>query len=73
LWLLQALLIICYIHQKNVKRFVTALEEVEHDRTPKQTLLGRQLTDLKETLAVVKVATAIMQSSVPKYFIPAKP
>lgn len=58
---------------KNVKRFVTALEEAEHDRIPKQTLPGRQLTDLKETLAVVKIATTIMQSTIPKYFIPAKP
>ena len=35
---------------KSVKRFITALEEAEHDRTPKQTLPGRQLTDPKEIL-----------------------
>ena len=38
---------------KSVKRFVTALEEAEHDRTPKQTLPGRQLTDPKEILALM--------------------
>lgn len=38
---------------KSVKRFVTALEDAEHDRTPKQTLPGRQLTDPKEILALM--------------------
>ena len=38
---------------KSVKRFVTALEEAEHDRTPKQTLPGRQLTNPQEILALM--------------------
>ena len=29
----------------NVKRFVAAIDETDRDRTPKQTLPGRQLTD----------------------------
>lgn len=36
---------------KSVQRFVSALEEAERDRTPKQALPGRQLTDPKEILA----------------------
>ena len=38
---------------KSVKRFVTALEEAEHDRTPKQTLPGRQLTNPQEILSLM--------------------
>ena len=38
---------------KSVKRFVTALEEAEHDRTPKQTLPGHQLTNPQEILALI--------------------
>ena len=38
---------------KRVKRLVTALEEAEHDRSPKQKLPGRQLTDTKEILALM--------------------
>lgn len=38
---------------KSVKRFVTALDEAERDRTPKQALPGRQLTDPREILALM--------------------
>lgn len=38
---------------KSVKCFVNALEEVEHDCTPKQTLPGHQLADPKEILALM--------------------
>lgn len=36
---------------KSVQRFVAALDEAERDRTPRQTLPGRQLTDPKEIAA----------------------
>ena len=29
----------------SVKRFIAAIDEADRDRTPKQTLLGRQLTN----------------------------
>lgn len=35
---------------KSVKRFVTAIDEADRDRTPKQALPGRQLTDPQEIL-----------------------
>ena len=35
---------------KSVQRFISALEESEHDRTPKQLLPGRKLTNPKEIL-----------------------
>ena len=38
---------------ESVKRFVQAIEEAEYDRTPKQTLPGRQLTDSDEILALM--------------------
>lgn len=38
---------------ESVKRFITAIEEAEFDRTPKQTLPGRQLTDSNEILALM--------------------
>lgn len=38
---------------ESVKRFVTAIEEAEFDRTPRQTLPGRQLTDPNEILALM--------------------
>lgn len=38
---------------KSVKRFIAAMEEAESDRTPKQTLPGRQLTDSNEILALM--------------------
>ena len=38
---------------KSVKRFVAAIDEADRDRTPKQTLPGRQLTDPKEILALM--------------------
>ena len=37
-------------NSKNVTRFVAAIDEAERDRTPKQTLPGRQLTNHKEIL-----------------------
>lgn len=37
----------------SVKRFVAAIEEAEYDRTPKQTLPGRQLTDPNEIIALM--------------------
>ncbi len=37
----------------SVKRFVDAIEEAERDRTPKQTLPGRQLTNPQEILALM--------------------
>ena len=33
---------------KSVKRFVTALDEADRDRTPKQILPGRKLTNPQE-------------------------
>lgn len=38
---------------KNVKRFVAAIDASEHDRTPKQALPGRQLTNPQEILALM--------------------
>lgn len=35
---------------KSVERFVEAIDEADRDRTPKQTLPGRQLTDPQEIL-----------------------
>ena len=35
------------------KRFVDAINEAERDRTPKQTLPGRQLTNPQEILALM--------------------
>lgn len=37
----------------SVKRFVDAIDEAERDRTPKQTLPGRQLTNPQEILALI--------------------
>ena len=38
----------------SVKRFVAALDASEQDRTPKQTLPGRQLTDPQEILELME-------------------
>lgn len=38
---------------KSVKRFVTALDEADRDRTPKQILPGRQLTNPQEILTLL--------------------
>ena len=38
---------------KSVKRFVAAIDEADRDRTPKQTLPGRQLTNPQEILALM--------------------
>lgn len=38
---------------KSVKRFVTAIDAADHDRTPKQALPGRQLTNPQEILALM--------------------
>ncbi|MDC7290064.1 hypothetical protein NXH76_19915 [Blautia schinkii] len=40
-------------NRKSVRRFVAALEESDHDRTPKQILPGRELTDPKEILELM--------------------
>jgi hypothetical protein len=37
----------------SVRRFVAAIDEAERDRTPKQTLPGRQLTNSQEILALM--------------------
>ena len=37
---------------ENVKRFVAAIEEIEHDHAPKLVLPGWQLTDPQEILAL---------------------
>ena len=37
----------------SVKRFVEAIDEAARDRTPKQTLPGRQLTNPQEILALM--------------------
>lgn len=37
----------------SIKRFVEAIEESERDRTPKEKLSGRQLTNSKEILALM--------------------
>lgn len=39
---------------ESVKRFISALEESEQDRTPKLKLPGRQLTDPKEISTLMK-------------------
>ena len=53
-WLLQVLLIIFVVSNPNsVKRFVAAIDEADRDRTPKQTLPGRQLTNPQEILALM--------------------
>lgn len=38
----------------SVKRFVAALDEADHNRTPKQTLPGRQLTNPQDILALME-------------------
>ena len=48
-------------NSKNVTRFVAAIDEAERDRTPKQTLPGRQLTNHKEILDFMsKVKKAVV-------------
>ena len=37
----------------SVKRFVEAIDEADRDRTSKQTLPGRQLTNTQEILALM--------------------
>ena len=37
----------------SINRFVQAIEESDRDRTPKEKLPGRQLTDPKEILALM--------------------
>ena len=37
----------------SVKRFVEAIDEADRDRTPKQALPGRQLTNPQEILALM--------------------
>ena len=38
----------------SIKRFVKAIDEADCDRTPKQTLPGRQLTNPQEILALME-------------------
>ncbi len=38
---------------KSIKRFIAAIDEADHDRTPKRTLPGRELTDPQEILALM--------------------
>lgn len=38
---------------KSVNRFVAAIDAANHDRTPKQALPGRQLTNPQEILALM--------------------
>ena len=38
---------------RSVKRFIKAISEAENDRSPEQTLPGRELTDSKEILALM--------------------
>ena len=49
IWLFQALPII----SSYPKRFVAAIDEADRDRTPKQALPGRQLTNPQEILALM--------------------
>ena len=39
---------------KSVERFIKAIEEADRDRTPKQKLPGRQLTNPQEILALME-------------------
>lgn len=39
---------------ESVKRFIAALDASERDRSPKQSLPGRQLTDPQEILALMR-------------------
>lgn len=38
---------------KSINSFVQAIKESDHDRTPKEKISGRQLTDPKEILALM--------------------
>lgn len=38
----------------SVKLFIAAIDEADRDRTPKQTLPGRQLTNPQEILSLIK-------------------
>ena len=49
----------------SVKRFVAAIDEADRDRTPKQTLPGRQLTNPQEILALMSKGRKNMSD---KYF-----
>lgn len=39
---------------ESIEKFVTALDEAEHDRSPRKILPGRQLTNPDEILALMK-------------------
>lgn len=49
----------------SIKRFVAAIDEADRDRTPKQTLPGRQLTNPQEILALMSKRKKNMSD---KYF-----
>lgn len=38
---------------QSIKRFITAIDEADRDRTPTQTLPGRQLTNPREILTLM--------------------
>ena len=40
-------------NQNSVKLFIAAIDEADRDRTPKQTLPGRQLTNPQEILSLM--------------------
>jgi len=42
-----------FSNPNSINRFVQAIEESDRDRTPKEKLPGRQLTDPKEILALM--------------------
>ena len=50
----------------SIKRFVAAIDEADRDRTPKQTLPGRQLTNPQEILALMSKKEEKIMSD--KYF-----
>lgn len=39
----------------SVKHFIAAIDEADRDRTPKQTLPGRQLTNPQEILSLIHI------------------
>lgn len=48
---------------KSINRFVQAIEESDRDRTPKEKLPGRQLTDSKEILALMSKVKRYIKTS----------
>ena len=48
---------------KSINRFVQAIEESDRDRTPKEKLPGRQLTDPKEILVLMSKVKRYIKTS----------